>query len=48
MLGYEQKAGERHEYPFPARQFKCNKNDALNQKLLNAQHEIMTNIENAQ
>ena len=33
---------------FTARQFTCSRHDGLNQKLLNAQEEIITNIENAQ
>ena len=42
------KSGERHEYPFRARQFKCSRNDDLHQKLLKAQQEVITHIENAQ
>ena len=42
------KGNNRYEYPFTARQFKCSTSDDLNQKLLNAQNQVITNIENAQ
>ena len=48
MQGYSLKNGERHEYPFTARQFNCNRNDDLNLKLPKAKQQIRTNIENAQ
>jgi hypothetical protein len=48
MLGCWQKTGERHEYSFTARQFKCSRNDGLMQKLMNAQQERRTHIENVQ
>ena len=42
------KTCEIHEYTFTTRQFKCCKNNDLMQKLMYAQQEIITHIENAQ
>ena len=42
------KDAQRYEYPFTARQMRCSKTDDFNKKLLKAQQEVITNIENAQ